>query len=91
MSFPKQYEIEIPLLKALEQLGGSVKPKAVYPLVTKIFKAQLTEEDLAARIESHPSNSKWHNLICWCRQNLVNRGDIENSTHGLWQISSSRR
>jgi len=42
MAFPKQFEIEIPLLQTIQELGGSGKPKEIYPLVSKHF-AQLTD------------------------------------------------
>ncbi len=41
MSFPKQNEIELPLLKALHDLGGKAEPKELYPRLAKIF-TQLT-------------------------------------------------
>ena len=63
MAFPKQHEIEEPLLRALLELGGEGKPSAIYPLVTKQFKTVLTEEDLVARLPSSPSTFKWHNLV----------------------------
>ena len=91
MSYPKQHEIELPLLRAVDQLGGAAKPKEVYPLVTKSFSNQLTEEDLAARLSSQPSISKWHNLICWSRQALTDRGDLDGSTRGVWQITAAGR
>ncbi len=91
MSFPKQHEIEVPLLKAIEELGGAAKPKVVYPVVTKSFSHQLTEEDLAARLPSSPSTFKWHNLVQWSRQALIDRGDIDGSTRGLWRITDSGR
>ena len=75
MSFPKQTEIEIPLLRALDELGCAAKPKDVYPVVAKAFAHQLTQEDLAARLPSGPSNFKWHNLVQWSRQSLVDRRD----------------
>jgi len=67
MSFPKQNEIELPLLKALHDLGGKAEPKELYPRLAKIF-TQLTEEVLAARLPSSPSTFRWHNLVQWSRQ-----------------------
>jgi restriction system protein len=49
MSFPKQSEIELPLLKTLQELGGKAEPKELYPKLAEIF-PQLTEEDLTARL-----------------------------------------
>lgn len=91
MSFPKQREIEIPLLKAIDQLGGTAKPKDVYPLVAKFFANQLTEEDLVARLPSSPSTFKWHNLVQWSRQSLTDAGDIDGSTQGVWRITANGR
>jgi hypothetical protein len=45
MSFPKQSEIELPLLKTLHELGEKAEPKELYPELATIF-PQLTEEGL---------------------------------------------
>ena len=37
MAFPRQSEIEIPLLRALADSGGSAKPRDVYPKVAVSF------------------------------------------------------
>lgn len=86
MAFPKQHEIEIPLLRAIRELGGKAKPKQVYPHVTKSF-PQLTEEDMSARLPSSPSTFKWHNLVQWARQILVEKGQLDGSTRGIWAIT----
>ena len=91
MAFPKQHEVEEPLLRALIALGGEGKPSQIYPLVTREFKSLLTEEDLAARLPSSPSTFKWHNLVQWVRQRLVDRGDIDGTTRGVWKISNQGR
>lgn len=62
MAFPKQFEIEIPLLQTIQELGGTGKPKEIYPRVSKLF-PQLTEEELIAKLPSSPSTFKWHNLV----------------------------
>lgn len=91
MSFPKQYEIEVPLLQAIDELGGAAKPKDVYPILSKVFSNPLTEEDLAAKLPSSPSTFKWHNLVQWSRQTLTDRGEIDGSTRGLWQLTKAGR
>jgi len=87
MAFPKQFEIEIPLLQAIQELGGSGKPKEIYPRVSQLF-PQLTEEDLIAKLPSSPSTFKWHNLIQWCRQGLIQKGELDGATRGLWKLTS---
>jgi restriction system protein len=91
MAYPKQYEIELPILRAIDKLGGAAKPKQIYPLVTKAFEHQLTEEDLAAKLPSSPSTFKWHNLVQWSRQALIDRGEIDGSTRGLWRLTANGR
>ena len=86
MAFPKQFEIEIPLLETIQELGGTGKPKEIYPRVSKLF-PQLTEEDLIAKLPSSPSTFKWHNLIQWCRQGLIQKGELDGTTRGVWKLT----
>lgn len=86
--FPGQSEIEIPLLKALIQLGGEAKPRDVYPVVTGMF-PEIDPEALAERL-SH-GHSKWHNRIQWVRQSLVNTGDMSSPERGIWAITDQGR
>lgn len=90
MSFPKQSEIELPLLKTLQELGGKAEPKELYPRLATIF-PQLTQEDLTARTPSNPSIFRWHNLVQWSRQKLVEKGEIDGSTRGIWKLTARGR
>jgi restriction system protein len=82
---PKQHEIEVPLLTALEKLGGKARPQEVYVAVTKSFH-QLTEADLTEQLQS--GGSKWTNRIQWVRQRLMEKGEMESPSHGIWAITS---
>ncbi len=86
MAYPKQFEVEIPLLRAIHDLGGSGKPKELYPIVAKAF-PQLTEEDLVAKLPSSPSTFKWHNLVQWSRQALIDKEELDGSTRGVWKLT----
>jgi restriction system protein len=88
LPFPKQIEVEIPLLQALVELGGEGRPRDVYPLVTKRF-PQLTAEEQEERLDSYPSTRKWSNLVQWVRQRLVDLGEIDRSERGIWRITES--
>ena len=88
MAFPRQVEIEIPLLQALVELGGEGRPRDVYPLVAKRF-PQLTPEEEEERLENYPSTRKWSNLVQWIRQRLVDLGQIDGSQRGIWKITDS--
>lgn len=90
MSFPKQSEIELPLLKLLHQLGGKAEPKELYPKLQESFPG-ITEDDVAARLPSSPSTFRWHNLVQWSRQKLVEKGEIDGSMRGVWKLTSRGR
>jgi restriction system protein len=90
MAFPRQSDVDLPLLETIEKLGGSAKPQAIYPVVATYFPG-LTEEDLEQRLESYPSTRKWWNLVQWVRQKLVESGEIDGSTRGVWTITAKGR
>lgn len=90
MGFPKQSEIELPLLKMLHQLGGKAEPKELYPRMAELF-PQLSEEDLTARLPSSPSTFRWHNLVQWSRQKLIEKGELDGSTRGVWKLTPRGR
>jgi len=70
----------------LDACGGVAAPKDIYPEVAKYF-PQLTAEDQERRMESKPSARKWWNLMQWARQTLVEGGQIDGSTRGLWKLT----
>ena len=90
MAFPKQKDVEVPLLLVLDRLGGSAAPQEVYPKVATFFPL-LTEEDQEERLPSSSSARKWWNLVQWARQTLVGRGELDGSTRGVWAITEAGR
>lgn len=54
MSYPRQVELELPLLEVLAELGGAAKPRDVYPIVAERF-PELTSEELEERLPNYPS------------------------------------
>lgn len=90
MPFPKQSDVEIPLLQALVDAGGSAEPQAVYPKIAAQF-PDLTQEEQEIRLESTPAVRKWWNLVQWVRQHLVQAGEIDGSTRGIWTITEAGR
>lgn len=90
MPFPSQSEVELPLLKVLVDSGGSAKPRDVYPKVSTHFPA-LTLEEQEQRLEGSPSTRKWSNLVQWVRQHLVEVGEIDGTTRGVWKITETGR
>lgn len=90
MPFPRQVEIEIPLLAALVELGGEAKPRDVYPLVAARF-PQLTAEEQEERLPNYPGTRRWSNLVQWMRQRLVDLDQIDGSQRGVWRITPKGR
>lgn len=69
---PKQSDMQIPLLKCLDEMGGKGMPSEVYSCIREFF-PNLTENDLAETLPS--GGPKWTNRIQWVRQALMSRGD----------------
>lgn len=90
MPFPKQAEVEVPLLRVLVDLGGAAEPRKVYSLVAAYFPG-LSAEEQEERLESSPSTRKWSNLVQWARQSLVEQGQIDRSQRGMWKVTDAGR
>lgn len=86
MTIPKQADIELPLLRALRQLGGRARPNEVYPALEQHF-VELTEADKAERLES--GGSRWQNRVQFARQNLVTQGLIDPNERGVWKLTAA--
>src|SRR5215470_7670304 len=85
MSIPKQTDIELPLLRALRELGGRAPPRDVYAVLESHF-TELTEADKAERLES--GGSRWQNRVHFARQHLVSQGLIDRSERGIWKFTA---
>lgn len=81
---PSQSQIEVPLLKALMDLGGQGTPQQVYPLVARAFLA-LTEADRAGILPS--GTNRWTNRVQWTRQRLISKGEMDSPRYGVWAIT----
>jgi restriction system protein len=85
---PKQRDIEIPLLKCLEEIGGKAKPSEIYTIVQRFF-PNLTDSDLTETLTT--GGNKWTNRIQWVRQRLVSIGEMASPEHGVWAITDKGR
>jgi hypothetical protein len=89
MALPSEKEIEIPLLRCIEAMGGEAKPQDLYPRVTANF-PQITKEDLRETLANGKIN-KWTNRIQWVRQKLVLKGELERYPRGIWRVTVKGR
>ena len=82
--FPANQEMELALLKSLDELGGEGTTQQVYELLTGKF-PQLTENELRKTLPS--GNKKWWKKIQAVKTRLDMLGKIESSKFGVWRIT----
>jgi hypothetical protein len=78
----------IPILEALEQLGGRGYVHQVLDIVYERMKDRLTEDDL----KPLPSGRglRWRNTAMWARVILVQNGLLkQDSPKGIWELSQA--
>ena len=85
---PKQRDMEIPLLKCLEEIGGKAKPSEIYTHMRRFF-PDLTDLELTETLAT--GSNKWTNRIQWVRQRLVSVGEMASPEHGVWSITEKGR
>jgi len=80
----------VPILEALEQLGGRGHTQEVLDIVYEKMKDRLTEDDL----KPLPSGGemRWRNTAQWERHNMVREGVLrDDSPKGVWEITEAGR
>src|SRR6266705_1581685 len=88
MTMPPANDIELPLLKVIEEAGGVLDSSVAAQTVTKYY-PELTKEDLASKLDS--GGLRWPNRVQWARQYLVNKGDLTPPSRRTWSISGQGR
>jgi restriction system protein len=89
VAFPKNKDIEIPLLKALIAAGGRATPKEAVERVTR-DSPDLTQEEITMKLPSG-SDLKWPNRVAWVRNALCDKGAIDRTVQGTWVITETGR
>lgn len=84
-----QHEYEIPILEALDELGGRANIGNVLERVYDKLQNRLNEHDLAS---IGGGWVKWQNRAQFARFDLVQTGDLKKgSPRGIWEISDQGR
>ncbi len=84
-------EFKLPILQAVEELGGSAAVNEVLKKEFEKMKSRLNNYDLQP-IPSHPDRFRWENTSMWCRQRLVDEGLLASqSSRGIWAITEKGR
>ncbi len=80
----------LPMLQALEELGGKARRDEVVELVGKKMEGILTPDDqglLPSGVEV-----RWKNRVAWQRENMKRRGLLrDDSPQGIWEITETGR
>ena len=78
----------LPILKALEDLGGRAPMNQVLGMVGTMMKDQLQDVDHQP-LESEPGKPRWYNTAQWARNLMVNSGLLRNdSPRGTWEVTA---
>lgn len=81
----------LPILKALDELGGSAKMQAVLDKVHKAMKPILKDVDHEP-LASDPEMPRWRNSAQWARNTMRQEGLLkDDSPHGTWEITDAGR
>jgi restriction system protein len=79
-----------PILKVLEESGGSARMRDVLPRVEQLMRGKLKKVDY----EPLPSDGilRWSKAAQWARKSMVEEGLLKsNSPIGIWEITETGR
>lgn len=80
-------EYELPLLRAISQLGGSAPAYKVKEAVEPILADRLAAAD---RANLQSGDVRWENRLGFARLNAVRRGHLSaNSRRGVWELTDA--
>lgn len=79
----------LPILRALQALGGRAQMQQVLEKVGAEMKKQLREVDHTP-LPSDPKRPRWKNNVQWARNTMVVDGLLKkDSPHGIWEITDA--
>lgn len=80
-----------PILRALDEMGGSGQTADVLDRVGQIMKGVLKDVDYQP-LASSPDNLRWRNAAQWARNSMVQEGLLKaDSPRGVWEITDRGR
>lgn len=89
MAYPKQSEIELPILLEVEAAGGEIRPNPAFFREIATYFPALSQEDL--RATNRTGINTWENKVHWARLRLVHKGDLDKSRYGVWRMTGQGR
>lgn len=95
--YPKQSEIQAPLLAELAKRGGSARPsdlngagRSVYDALVDYFNLS-TEARERVIMERGRPRSKWNNVVRWTKEGMKRDGLVVAPKRGLWELTDLGR
>jgi len=80
-----------PILKVLNESGGSAKVNDILAKVKQLMSGVLTQVDYEP-LPSQPETPRWSNAAQWARNTMVKEGLLKsNSPWGIWEITDAGR
>lgn len=80
-----------PILKILNEAGGSVRISDVMAKLEPLMKGVLKQVDYEP-LPSQPETTRWYNTAQWARNTMVKEGLLKsNSRWGIWEITEAGR
>ncbi|MDP4164172.1 MAG: restriction endonuclease [Bacillota bacterium] len=86
-NLPTYYELMIPTIKSLKELGGSGTIEEINENVYRI--AKISEDTLLIPHGENGLNSEVDYRLAWSRTYLKKYGLIDNSARGVWALSNA--
>ncbi len=90
--YPRQKQVVLPLLEAIDERGGAASPKDVYEVVADHF--DLPAEARSATADKGAAGGEfnvWHRTVRFARQRAVADGLIDGSRRNLWALTDHAR
>ena len=77
----------LPILRAIQSLGGRAQMSQVLEKVSEEMKDQLRDVDQLP-LKSDPRRPRWNNTAQWARNTMVTDGWLKkDSPRGVWEIT----
>ncbi|TRZ51094.1 restriction endonuclease [bacterium] len=87
MNGPKFVRYFGPVLRALDQLGGSGRPSEVYDRVAE--ELSISDDEMTEKLPS--GSPRFKNQVAWARFYLAKAGYIDASQRGVWSLTDVGR
>lgn len=81
----------LPILRVLDQMGGSGRGTVVLDQTYELIASQLNAVDFEP-LPHNPREIRWRNTAKWARKKLIERGLLRrDSPKGVWEITDAGR